>query len=943
MSTRSWLPGRRVLVCALALTPIVLQMPATSRAAIFSWAYPASGTTNTTVNWSPVGLPGALDDTRYWQNASYGITVSSPADTASTVWMSNGGTPKFVGGTLRIANSFTVDGGSATSVTSGFVRAGWFSIGPGSLTITGSTTQARSTYPGATDYVGTASGLSSSLAVNGGAFFQTGAIVVPEYQGDIGTLTVAGHPFNSPASTLRSVYTGTYSTYQGDIVIGTQGTGDFELSNGGFVHTDGDLLVGTNGVGTVHVFHSGTYLNNPNPSLEVDGYAYVAENTFVGNGTDTYPGGSGLFQMDAGYASLWGMFLGDENGSSGGTLRMLGGTLVVNDGIVMSKANDGQLDLRGGTVRVTGRDNSIYYDDFPMSLNQAGPITISSQVGSPVLALEGGGTNSISSASPTALMLGRGGAGTLHMALSGLQVFGGVVIADSLAGTGAVQEDSASALNVYGPVTVGPGNGALSLLGGSNVSASGETDIAASATTAGALTVTQRSYAHCLAGLAIGGTLGASTPGNVVALVDTSSFIEDDGPTTRVWKNAGHLMLRDTSAAYLQNLYCSGEVGLATGQVKATSVHLFDTGSLHGTGQVAGAVALDDSTALLAILAGDPAGGALVAGDSTVTTGFRSSGLARVEQDTLVLLCKGGVPLGHVQLAGGTLRLPNGGHVRVGDLLEGAGRLEGDVLDDGTVDADAGGNINVAGHLTCLTGAITGATLAVLPGGRLSARGSLAATLTLGGGLDMGPTPARLTLGGSATLLSTDALTMRAGSLASGVQDTLVLTAPIVLHGTLDVRTILASPPVAGDTLTLVSGPSISGTFDSMTLNGNAPAGFVGLVYEPTRVRLAVLKNTAGVDPGPQPALPVALRFAALGGPHDGTLALDLPREATVRADLLDVSGRRVMTLENSALAAGDHRYVLDPALPSGVYFARAEVVDRTGLHVLTARCVRVR
>jgi len=925
----------------LALVLIALQPATQARGSIFNWAFGSSGTTNTTVNWNPVGIPGANDDTRYWQNATYGVTVVAPADTASTVSMSNGGNPKFVAGTLRIRNSFSVDGLSATSITGGFVRAGWLAIGPGSLTISGGTTQARTTYPGGTDYVGTASGFSSALTVNGGALFQSTALVVPEYQSATGTITVAGHPLNSPASTLRVVFPGTYSSYQGDLVVGLQGTGDVELSNGGLIHTDGDLLIGTNGVGTVHEFHTGSFLNNPNPILDVYGYAYISQNTPVAAAPNTQPGGNGVMELDSGYASLWGMFIGDPDGGTG-TLKLTGGTMVIEDGLVMSIANNGHLDLRGGVLRVTGRDDPFFFNDFPLVLRQATPIAISSSVGSPVLALEGGSTNEITSASATALVLGRGGAGTLHLANSTVTIRGAVIVADSLSGTGTLQADSSSGFNVTGAMTVGPGNGSISLRGGSGANLYAEADFTASGTTGSALTVTNQSGAQ-FQGLAIGGTASAATPGNVVATIDTGSTLADGGATTRVWKNAGHLLVRNSSIVAVNVLSCSGEVDLSHGTLTGTTLNLLDTGNLHGVGTAAGAVSLDP-TAVLAILASDPPGGALIVGDSTITNGFLSSGLTRVEQDTMVLLCKGGAPLGHVQLAGGMLRLPNGGHVRVGDLLEGWGRIEGDVLDDGTVAANGGApTMDLAGHLTCLGGAITGTSLNVLPAGRVSARGSIAGSIRLGGALDMGPAPALLTLQGATTILSTNAITMRVGSRASHLQDSLAFGQSVSLAGVLDLRTIQANPPAAGDTLFLITAPSITGTFSSVTLNGGVANSFVQAVYQPGRVIVVVLKNTAGVDPGVPPPAPQALSFAALGDPRNEVLALDLPAPASVRAELFDVTGRRVMTLERGVVEAGRHRYALESSLESGLYFARAEITDSHGPHVLIARCVRLK
>lgn len=59
---------------------------------------------------------------------------------------------------------------------------------------------------------------------------------------------------------------------------------------------------------------------------------------------------------------------------------------------------------------------------------------------------------------------------------------------------------------------------------------------------------------------------------------------------------------------------------------------------------------------------------------------------------------------------------------------------------------------------------------------------------------------------------------------------------------------------------------------------------------------------------------------------ESATVQLTLPSAGTVRADVFDVTGRRVATLHHGALGAGVHRVPFDArALTSGVYIVRAE------------------
>jgi hypothetical protein len=316
-----------------------------------------------------------------------------------------------------------------------------------------------------------------------------------------------------------------------------------------------------------------------------------------------------------------------------------------------------------------------------------------------------------------------------------------------------------------------------------------------------------------------------------------------------------------------------------------------------------------------------------------------------VEKDTLVLLNHGQAPLGHVVLGGGTLRLPQGGHLRTQDVLEGtAGRIEGDVLDDGVIHPTGG--IDVAGHVTCLSGAITGSYLNVVPGGELSVKGNQSGTLHIGGQLDMGPVPASLTLSSTLTLLSSGAVTMRIGSRASHVQDTLALTQNVALTGTLDLRVWKPAPPVVGDTLTLITAPSISGTFTAVTIDGSNASAFVQPIYSATSVKVVILKTITGVpiEPPVPVAVAVPLRFAAIGPPASAVLELDLPVASNARIAVFDIGGRRVATLNDGTLAPGRHRFSLQSAgLPSGVYLAQARVGDSHAATVLKARLVRLR
>src|SRR5215470_5237193 len=176
-----------------ALAFLLQSVPA--EATIFTWKLAGSGLTNLNTNWSPLGVPGADDDTRFLQNGiTYTITTHSPADTFATVTAGGSGNPQFsCGDPLRVRNTFTVNGGVTASIISGVARAGAFTVGPGTFTITGNGTQAIATNAVLTNVFGSGSG-TSTVNVNGGASLTGGYFEMPSVASATAILNVSDHP-----------------------------------------------------------------------------------------------------------------------------------------------------------------------------------------------------------------------------------------------------------------------------------------------------------------------------------------------------------------------------------------------------------------------------------------------------------------------------------------------------------------------------------------------------------------------------------------------------------------------------------------------------------------------------------------------------------------------------------------------------------------------------
>jgi hypothetical protein len=898
---RGRLPFLTILV-ALGLWLVAIP----SGASTYNWLPAGSGSTNVPGNWLPFGPPGFSDDTFFGKNGiTYTITTVSPADTFNSVNVGGTGRVQFsFGDPLGVLNGFGVAGGGTASIISGTARAAAFSVGPlnGSLTITGPGTQAITTNPGAISGFGING--TATVNVNQGASLTGAAFQVPAASNGIGLLNLSDPPQGGQLSTF----------YATSLSIGTQGTGDVE-SAGASAVINGTLAMATNGTGTLHQFVGA----GSSPSLTVTRTTVIGDNGVFGQ-----PGGKGTLAIDAGGVDLQGaVSLGDVDGGGPDTLRMTGGNVLAEHGLTLSPSLNSILDLQGGSLQVLGY--GFGPGRYGLTVNQSVPLTIDGPGAGPTLTLVEG-SDSIKTATPLSLVVGHTGNGTLNLrssaSIGGFNVMGDAVVADQTSGVGIVDTDTSGAgMVVHGSLSVGPGNGAIQSHG--SLSVVQWVNVLSGPSTGGSILQDRRSM-RAFGGLAINGTKDTPSPGSATVTVQNGELLLPPASVLEIW-SGGHLLLGSAADAVVDSGIVSGEIQMAGASLAGFSdtsvIHLRNGGILHGIGTVTERIVLDDTTATLAVLASDSTGGgpapsrirtlggagSLTVGDSTVAGSVVLGGVIRVEADSLCLLNHGVLDLGpHVILSGGTLNVPNGGHVASGAILEGYGTLGGNIIVDGT----------------------------------LSAHGLLSGSVSLKGNLNFGPTLARLELSNAPTMLATDVLTMRIGSAAHGAQDTLVVDQPLALNGVLDLRTWHADPAAAGDTLTLINAPSISGTFTDVTLDGTDAPSAVQVIYEPTRVRVAVLQSTTSVPP--KSADPVALRFATDGTLVNPGFALDLPRAAEVHLSVYNVAGRHFAELENGRLEAGRYRFPFMQGT-SGVYFGQAWIRDDKGTHVMSARLVRVR
>lgn len=233
------------------------------------------------------------------------------------------------------------------------------------------------------------------------------------------------------------------------------------------------------------------------------------------------------------------------------------------------------------------------------------------------------------------------------------------------------------------------------------------------------------------------------------------------------------------------------------------------------------------------------------------------------------------------------------------------------------------------------------APLHVRGGGRLQGTGGVSAPTLVDGRLDPGGALAlgRISISGNLTLRSGARTWFDLGSFTLGQRDTIAVTGNAQLGGTLDLRPASGFRPQVGDSFLVVSGASVTGTFANVTVLGQPASSLIQMRYRPTGAWAIVL--VGGLDAPADGDGPRALRFAPLGSPaHAAVFALDLPADADVTAELFDVNGRRVVTLQRGPLPAG--RHVLRPrdgeVTASGLYFARLAARTGAGVERRTTR-----
>ena len=988
--------ARMLVVAGLALSADPAQ------AIIYNWNNPAGGAATTLSYWTPNGVPYIGDMAVFGVPAIFPVSWTAPADTMDFLWVTQGNPSFTIASRLGLTSGLAIRGVSSLTLASGTIwasgcYANYSDLGQMIVDGVGSEVDA-----GYVDFGCFGGGVSRIDVADGGRLFSRGQIHLAydaseQFAGTIHHRIRSGFPFiyHYPVIyTLKDDYGNAP-----DCVIGGHGSASLDVYDGGYLNTIGRLFLGTfaDGSGTLHCYPGGGAASG----VTSNGETWIGANPQAGAA-----GGAGTVALEGSFSYFTGpCWLGDPDDAPGGPVTKLlqvdnGALTVFAGGINMTPALTSRFDVIGGDTHVIGGP-LVIRQVAPFEIGSAGGH-------SPTLWLENGTTSDFwpTITGTPALGVARGGNGTLNVVGAGTAalVHGRLAVADSAGGYAAVRVDSAATFTVQGPATVGgygyavfsvlhPGTtvtfqdsvylgpngqlisqlsadssavvhlqkplvmdngGGLLVYDGAQADVAGLTlgvhpgqgyevaevgsanaalmvsdhcDVVGSGwlavDTAGVFTYTPTAHAMTVGSPAVPSgrfTINDGGRAQIASELDVRGWLDmEPSPSLNVLSPPTSRIRRTTIAGPQRQLASPWGNG---GRLEAPLVRLLGTSRSNAVGTIAARLHIDSGVALLAVSPNDLSYvGHLIAGDSTKSDGFVSVGTITIGLDTLKVLDSDGGDLGKMTIAGGDLQLPKPGHLKSGFLLSGNGTVEGslDVRDSAWVS---------------LLGTVTGDV-------------ALAGTLDLNRPPFVLAAPAgaeaiRALSLGSLHVAPTGLLAVQIGSAG---QDQITVSGAAVLGGTLDVRTLDGEAPTIGSLFTVLTASSISGTFASVTVNGHPNPGTVTVLYGSTNVRVAVVGAIAGVGDEPAgSALPVELRFAAMGGPRDAALALDLPTTASVRVSLYDVSGRQVATLADGELGAGRHRFEIVRATPaSGMYFARAVVTDADRTHALTTRVVVLR
>jgi phage baseplate assembly protein gpV len=165
------------------------------------------------------------------------------------------------------------------------------------------------------------------------------------------------------------------------------------------------------------------------------------------------------------------------------------------------------------------------------------------------------------------------------------------------------------------------------------------------------------------------------------------------------------------------------------------------------------------------------------------------------------------------------------------------------------------GFTQTAGALTLNGGTVTAAAPLSIQGGTFRGIGATLVGLTSAGTTSPGLSPGILGTTGSWSQSSAGTLAVELGGTTPGAQhDRFDVSGTASIDGTLTATFVGGYAPVTGDTFTILTAGTRSGTFASTTLPSLGPGQFWNVLYKPTSVELKIVPLPSGRVPGDLPS-----------------------------------------------------------------------------------------
>lgn len=531
----------------------------------YFWGWPISGSAGDPARWAPSGVPDPSSQLAYNKLGAY--AVSFP-------------------GTVPRTRSQTVTAGDVTLQPLGLHLLEMLFCSGGSTTLSGGSIAGSS--PSGTYFELS----NTTLMLTNGAHLSGRGYVGLNGPAELRVLegsqlhTVEGIDIRRNGIVGVYGWSGTPKVFSGlDAKQGVTVSGHLWASEGGFVDAQGTIYV-TGGTSPASV-----------QSIYVGDGSYLKAHSELLLGDPFTPGptvGKPQFEIHGrAWAHVAGITqVGDPAGDDGSALRVFDdATFTASGGLeVYSTAGTG-LDLQGGITHVRG-------GEFLWPANKL--LTISSHTGTPELWISNGATNvGPNSGSPfnTALLVGKGGAGTLRVTRypTVLPVTGSATVGDSTGSVGVVVVDSLATIPITGTLVVGSsGTGDLRVRNGSQVSA-GRLLVGAAPGGTGRVQVSgSATILSAIDAVDIGGSSG--TPGGAGTVVIDSSaamFVTSSSANpalVTIHAASGKLVVAHQGILHTGALEDRGELELWGGSISAQSASVLASGRVSGSGTIGASV-----------------------------------------------------------------------------------------------------------------------------------------------------------------------------------------------------------------------------------------------------------------------------------------------------------------------------------------------------------------